>query len=178
MDKEQLNKAAEYIRKYMKDNPIIKDLAPMYEKCNRDDRMYLSQALMGIEPWEYMSHIPAFSFHKCEVPTKIDLPIGITSIGGFAFYECNSLASITIPDSVTRIRRYALYNCGSLTSITIGNGITRIGDSAFERCMSLNHIKFNGTIAQWESVSIEEDTFIDVPVEKITCSDGITNLIH
>ena len=177
-DKEQIKEAAKYIKKYMSDNPGIKDLTPMYEKYNRDDRMYVSQALMGIEPWKYMSYIPAFSFHKCEVPTKIVLPIGLKSINGFAFYECNSLASVTIPDSVTSIRRYAFYNCGGLTSLAIGKGITHIGDSAFEHCTSLGHIKFNDTIAQWESVSIEEDTFIDVPAEKIICSDGITNLRH
>ena len=65
--------------------------------------------------------------------TKIEMGIGVTSIGSYAFYGCHSLASITISDSVTSIDSSAFYNCYSLASITIPDSVTSIGSYAFNQ---------------------------------------------
>jgi hypothetical protein len=174
----ELKQAAEYIRKYMSDHPNIKDLAPMYETYPTGHRRYLSQALIGIEPWKHMSNIPTSSFSDCKNITRLYLPSGVTNIGDYAFYGCTGLTSITIPDSATSIGYHAFFGCTEISSVTIGSGVTSIMYRAFYNCKSLIHIKFNGTVGQWERVSLDKNVFIDVPAIKITCSDGEAELRH
>lgn len=38
---------------------------------------------------------------------SLDLPAGLTSIGGSAFWGCSGLTSVSIPNSVTSIGNYA-----------------------------------------------------------------------
>ena len=61
---------------------------------------------------------------------RITIPAGVTSIGDSAFSGCTALTSITIPDSVMSIELLA-----------------------FANCTSLKDIYFNGTKAQWNSIS-------------------------
>ena len=51
----------------------------------------------------------------------------------------------------------AFYGCTNLTSITIPNSVTDIGNGAFEECSSLTSITFEGTIAQWNAISKDDD---------------------
>ena len=71
---------------------------------------------------------------------NIELPYGITEIGGWAFNGCTSLQSIVLPDSVTEIGDYAFSGCTSLQSIAIPNGVTEIGYKAFSGCTSLQSV--------------------------------------
>lgn len=48
---EYTKKAGKFIRQWMAEHPGFKDLAEMYSDRNIGDRVYLSKALMGIEPW-------------------------------------------------------------------------------------------------------------------------------
>lgn len=66
--------------------------------------------------------------------TIIDLPDGVTSIGGAAFYGCSGLCSIVIPNSVTSIGGYAFMDCSGLVTVTIGSSVESIGDEAFANC--------------------------------------------
>ena len=92
----------------------------------------------------------------------------VTSIGNSAFSNCTSLTSITIPDSVTSIGDYAFYNCVRLTSVTIPNSVTSIVGWAFNGCSNLKSVNYNGTKAQWKSISGYGN------VSKIIkCTDGI-----
>ena len=76
----------------------------------------------------------------------VEIPDGVTSIGGRAFYYCSSLTSVTIPDSVTSIGDYAFYYCRALTSVTIPDGVTSIGDGAFSGCSSLTSVAIPGSV--------------------------------
>lgn len=78
-----------------------------------------------------------------------DVTYRVTSIGEGAFYQCESLKSIIIPDSVTSIGDGAFWDCSSLTSIT-----------------------FQGTIAQWKEIALDENWKDKVPATVVHCTDG------
>ncbi|MBQ7530928.1 MAG: leucine-rich repeat protein [Paludibacteraceae bacterium] len=67
---------------------------------------------------------------------SVQLPEGLTSIGGWAFSNCEALKSIAIPDGVKVLKDYAFYNSG-LTSVILPNSVTDIQKNAFDACKSL-----------------------------------------
>ena len=85
--------------------------------------------------------------------TDVNIPNGVTSIGGSAFSEFSSLDRVTIPDSVTSIGDYAFSGCLYLTRITIPSSVTSIGNSAFMECSSLENIYYKGTEEQWNAIT-------------------------
>jgi hypothetical protein len=82
----------------------------------------------------------------------------------------------TIPDSVTFVGAYAFQNCNRLTSVIIPDSVTRIGNNAFASCPVLTSITFEGTIAQWESISKGTNWKHTIPATYVQCSDGTVAL--
>lgn len=98
----------------------------------------------------------------------------VTTIGKEAFSDCRVLSSITLPNSVTSIGENT-FKYGGLRKITIPNSVRSIGQFAFELCKRLSTIEFQGTIAQWKSISKGWYWNIDIPsTTVITCTDGET----
>ena len=110
------------------------------------------------------------AFADCQWLTTINIPNSVTSIGERAFIWCFALDSITIPDSVKSIGWKAFSGC-SLTSITIPNSVTNIRKEAFLDCESLFSITYQGTIAQWNKITLGEDWNNKVPAKFIHCTD-------
>ena len=138
-------------------------------------------------------------FYGCSSLTKVTIPDGVTSIGDYAFAACSNITRITIPDSVTSIGVGAFRYCRILNDIIIPDGVTSISDSTFLGCWELTHITiptsvqtigkwafrdcpelsrivFDGTVAQWNRISLGELWNGDVPTNYIKCSDGIVTL--
>lgn len=102
------------------------------------------------------------------------IPNDVTGIGGSAFYGCSRLTSVTIGNSVTSISDYAFSDCTSLASITIPNSVNSIGGWAFCYCESLTDVYYNGTKAQWKSISIYYTQNSCLTSAVIHCNDGVT----
>lgn len=119
-----------------------------------------------------VTNIGSYAFSSCTTLTSITIGNSVTSIGQSAFNGCYSLTSITIPDSVTSIGKSAFRDCSSLTSITIPNGVTSIDTRTFDGCSSLNSITFQGTIAEWNSITKKANWNLNVPATHVQCSDG------
>ena len=96
-------------------------------------------------------------FYYCDSLVSIVIPDSVTSIGDWSFYGCSSLVSIDIPDNVTSIGSSAFQYCYSLESVVIGDSVTSIGSNAFYYCYSLTEVYYNGTAAEWNSISISYD---------------------
>ena len=93
------------------------------------------------------------AFAGCTSLTEIAIPTGVTGIGDGAFAGCTSLTEIAIPTSTTSIGAEAFAGCTSLAEIAIPTGVTGIGDGAFAGCTGLTEITYNGTTAQWDSIT-------------------------
>lgn len=82
------------------------------------------------------------------------------------------ITSIVIPDTVTYIGRSAFLKCEDLTYVSIGNGVTSIDELAFSYCTSLYSIDFEGTMAQWSSISKADNWDYGSNISTIHCTDG------
>ena len=74
---------------------------------------------------------------NCRDLTEVNLPDGITSIGGYAFYGCTNLALTVLPDGITSIGGSAFYGCTNLALTVLPDGITSIASNAFNSCTNL-----------------------------------------
>ncbi|MBR5726412.1 MAG: leucine-rich repeat protein [Muribaculaceae bacterium] len=92
-------------------------------------------------------------FHGCSGLASVNIPNSVTSIGNNAFDGCSGLASVNIPNSVTSIGESAFSHCSGLTSVNIPNSVTSIGGLTFYFCSSLKDLYFDGTKAQWNTVT-------------------------
>ena len=84
---------------------------------------------------------------------SVEIPEGVTEIGGLAFRDCSSLESVSIPSSVAEIGEYAFFHCSSLSSV-----------------------EFGGTAAQWEAVEKGDGWHYNASAKFVKCSDGEAEL--
>ena len=117
------------------------------------------------------------AFGGCTGLTSVTIGNSVTSIGSEAFSGCKGLTSVTIGGNVTSVGNSAFYGCTGLTSVTIPDSVTSIGWAAFAGCTGLTSITFNGTKAQWNAISKDDDWKNNVPSDcKVICTDGTVNI--
>ena len=103
----------------------------------------------------------------CDREVKsVEIPSGVTTIGGSAFSGCTGLTSVVIPSGVTSIGNNAFSGCTELTSVTIPDSVVSIGNYAFLGCYKLT-ISYAGTKAQWKTFGV------DTQGVSVICRDGI-----
>ena len=91
--------------------------------------------------------------------TKVEnLPKSLIKIGKKAFYGCTGITSFTFPEGIEVIEDNVLESCTSLTSVTFSK-IKKIGAYAFNST-KLKEINFNGTVKDFMSIDISEDSGI------------------
>ena len=96
-----------------------------------------------------VTKIPDFTFRYCSKLKNVSLGINLTSIGDAAFGDCSSIVSLNIPASLTFIDTYA-----------------------FAACKSLTTINYEGTKAQWNSITKGSYWNSNTGNYTIHCTDG------
>lgn len=104
-----------------------------------------------------VSEIGEEAFYGLYYLKSINLSNGITKIGRYAFCGCNNLTEIVIPNKVKTIDMYAFAYCYKLTDITLHSNIKFVAESAFSACSNLKTIKYIGTEADWDSITMGAD---------------------
>ena len=140
---------------------------------------YNCSGLIAVTLPESVTSIGTYVFYGCSGLTNIMLPNGVTSIGIYAFADCNSLTNIVIPNGVTNISLGLFSRCSNLTSITISESVTSISGkfllehtSPFYSCTNLTEIHYEGTIDQWQSISLGSGWDNSSGEYTIYCLDG------
>ena len=98
----------------------------------------------------------------------LNYPSEITSVK--ATYN-TALTYIQIPNTVTNIESDAFNSCSYLASVNIPDTVTSIGNKAFYRCNKLSDFNFNGTKAQWASITLDS-RWCSLSLMVVHCSDG------
>ena len=153
------------------------------------------ESLTSITLPSQITSIGGEAFSNCEGLTSIVIPNTVKSIGNSAFAYCTKLSEIQLPSNLTAIAPYAFDSCFALTSITLPAGVTEIGECAFHQCShlvtlsipasvtyidraavntchKLAEIRFNGTVAQWNSIQKHEEWNYKIDSFTVYCSDG------
>ena len=98
---------------------------------------------------------------------------GVTEIGEAAFAECANLTRVKIESDVVSIGANAFEGSG-ITSIEISSSVTSIGSNAFNDCVNLTSLKYEGTVEEWENVTLGECAFTGIQTTEVICSDGVS----
>ena len=103
---------------------------------------------------------------------SIEIPEGVTSIGGLAFAHCENLERVIIPSSVTSLEGHEFRNCISLAKVELPEGLTKIGGGTFSGCTALENINIPSTV-----LSIGSSAFSGCSaLESIVFPSGLTNI--
>ena len=81
-------------------------------------------------------------------------------------------SDIVIENGTIAVNASLLYNGTFITSVTIPKTVKSIGEKTFNGCSNLETITFNGTIAEFEQITIGASAFSNLKTNKIICSDG------
>ena len=160
-----------------------------------DNAFYGCESLTKINIPDSVTSIGDNAFSECNSLTSIEIPYSVTSIGTGAFSYCNSLESITLArnpriiglgipsvssiilkNGISVIYEHEFAFNGTLTSITIPSSVKHIESSAFAYCTSLTNLRFEGTVEQWNAISLGAWWNDNVPATEIICSDGTVSL--
>ena len=106
--------------------------------------------------------------------TTISIPDGVICIDK-AVQACHKLISVNLPEGITSIGGYTFSNLQSLTSVTIPRSMREFKNYAFKDCPSLTDVYYNGTVEEWEQITIykqNEPLFASMCI--IHCTDRDT----
>ena len=97
------------------------------------------------------------AFADCAGLSEIRFPETLQTVRWSSFEGCTGLISLSFPDGTEYLYGGAFTNCSELTEVSVGIGLKAIGEMAFEGCTSMKKLRYNGTSADWRSVSLGED---------------------
>lgn len=138
----------------------------------------------------------ALSF--CMNLTDIELGLSLVYIGDQAFSGCEKLRSLNLPDTARYIGSQAFLNCYELKSVDLGESMTLLGSNTFEYCqsmriiyvpktltslktshftdcMSLTLLLYEGSEAEFDAISTNDNAFNFRDLNKVFNYTGGTN---
>ena len=100
--------------------------------------------------------------------------LGTSLIGGNRDTVVIGSADGTIPTdkNITKIGNAAFIDRRNLKHILIPKNITHIGGGAFSGCINIGSISYEGTVAEWEDVTLGVIWYTGYSVKNIQCTDG------
>ena len=134
-------------------------------------------SLASINIPESVKSIGDAAFSDCSSLVSVTLPNTITNFDStMIFKNCTALASVILPDTMTIIGSAAFFKCTELASINIPESVTTIEDGAFYNCFKLTDFNFNGTMAQWASITKVNEWNLNSAFLVVHCTDGDVTL--
>ena len=127
-------------------------------------------------------------FNNCLGMTSVTLPKFIGGVNNYTFKGSNNITTAIVDSecliqynnmwaNFTTIFGGNSYVPASVINVIIGDSVTSIGNYAFSGCSGLTSITYNGTMAQWKTISRNDDWRYGVPsTTKVTCTDGTCGL--
>lgn len=170
------------------DSPIDVYIADLTKWCNIDfkynsnplqsgGKLYLNGELVtDIVIPDSIDKIHQYTFRGCSSIKNVTIPDNVTRIDKYAFWGCNNLSHVAISKNVTSINIGAFMYCSSLTTITIPSSVTYIDARVFESCEHITNITFDGTIEQWNAITLGNRWNYNVPATYVQCTDGQVSL--
>lgn len=113
---------------------------------------FICTALLDVSIPDTVQSIGEYAFSDCYALAAVEIPGSVKTLGKAVFNKCSALHEVSIPSSVKEIPVGAFYSTG-LRGITLPSDVQTIGSEAFERSR-LIEVDFQGSLAQWNSVSI------------------------
>lgn len=140
---------------YYSDPDVV--IPRMYNECN----------VVGIQYYAFMNN---------KYIESLKTPSTITFIDSQAFYGCENLKMVILAEGIEVLAGSAFKDCTSLESITLPSTLATIGYEAFFNCTSLTTIEFEGTVEQWNAISLGTGWCGRVPATEVICSNGTVSL--
>jgi hypothetical protein len=134
---------------------VVNVIIPESFTTINDYAFYSCYSLVSVTIPDSVTTIGREAFRGCDSLVSVDIPDSVTSIGSYAFAYSNRLTSVVIGDSVTSINQGSFRGCDSLTRVVIENSVTFISVYVFYDCSSLTEVYYNGSAAEWNSISID-----------------------
>ncbi len=95
------------------------------------------------------------------------------SISDSSFEGCANLSvAPEIPHTITTIELRAFQYCYGMNSVIIPNSVIHIMTHAFNSCTNLSTIHYDGTVEQWNAITLDNEWNKDVPATHVQCTDG------
>ena len=111
-----------------------------------------------------VTQIGTGAFSYCDNLQIVTFGENVKTIDTFAFGQCYALKSVVLPKALETIGFQAFYYCKGLEKIEFSSSLKKIGAEAFYCCDSVVSMIFNGTQAQWNSVSKGSNWNRNIPV--------------
>ncbi len=103
-----------------------------------------------------LTEISRSAFYNCLNLVNIEWGTNLKNISGYAFYRCGYIGGdIVIPGGVITIDENAFYTDSIfIDSISIPLSVKKIGYGAFDMSRVVRDVYYEGTIEQWEEITI------------------------
>ena len=123
---------------------------------------------------KYFYRDSRYMFQYCQYITTITLPTPSETVTdcGVSMFEHSGLTTITTPNNLKTLGNYMFNDCQSLTSVTISADVTKINQNCFSNCPLLTELTYQGTMANWNSITKGNNWKQNTPLTTVHCSDG------
>ncbi len=78
----------------------------------------------------------------------------VTSIGDAAFCGAKFLEAVKFSSHITKIGANAFNGCSGLKNVSLSVNMQEIGESAFSGCSGLDAVYYEGSLMQWNAISV------------------------